>query len=122
MFANNSAGKGGDLLYGGQVAFGLNGDRNCLDSFKTITNTSQVGLSVVSSDPLRVCLCNGSGQPDCLILADPTPRTVYPGQTINISAVVVGQDFGTVAGSAYAQFLQRGSPPQLNSECYTTQL
>ena len=115
-FANNSAGIGGDILYGGQVAFGLDGKWNCLESFKNISNISQNGLSVVSSDPLRVCLCNGTGQPDCLVLVDPKPRTVYPGQTINISAVVVGQNFGTVAGSAYAQFMQRGSLLQLKPE------
>ena len=115
-FANNSAGIGGDILYGGQVAFGLDGKWNCLESFKNISNISQNGLSVVSSDPLRVCLCNGTGQPDCPVLVDPKPRTVYPGQTINISAVVVGQNFGTVAGSAYAQFMQRGSLLQLKPE------
>ena len=114
-FVNNSAEKGGDILYGGQVAFSLSGKWNCLDSFKNISTISQNGLSLISSDPLRVCLCNGTGQPDCLDVADPTPCTVYPGQTISISAVVVGQDFGTVAGSAYAQFLQRGNPPQLKS-------
>ena len=115
-FANNSAGIGGDILYGGQVEFGLDGKWNCLESFKNISNISQNGLSVVSSDPLRVCLCNGTGQPDCLVLVDPKPHTVYPGQTINISAVVVGQNFGTVAGSAYAQFMQRGSLLQLKPE------
>ena len=115
-FANNSAGKGGDILYGGQVALGLDGDLwNCLDSFKNISNMSQHGLSLISSDPSRVCLCNETGQPDCLAIVDPTLHTVYPGQNINISAVVVGQDWGTVAGSAYAQFLQRGSSPQLES-------
>ena len=115
-FANNSAGIGGDILYGGQVAFGLDGKWNCLESFKNISNISQNGLSVVSSDPLRVCLCNGTGQPDCPVLVDPKLHTVYPGQTINISAVVVGQNFGTVAGSAYAQFMQRGSLLQLKPE------
>ena len=124
-FANNSAGKGGDILYGEQVALCLDGGDdgmtlhgkwNCLDSFKNISNILQNGLSLISSDPSRVCLCNKTGQPDCLVIADSTPRPVYPGQTINISAVVVGQDFGTVAGSVYAQFLQRGSPPQLKSE------
>ena len=115
-FANNSAGIGGDILYGGQVAFGLDGEWNCLESFNNISNISQNGLSVVSSDPLRVCLCNGTGQPDCLVLVDPKPRTVYPGKTINISAVVVGQNFGTVAGSAYAQFMQRGGLLQLKPE------
>ena len=115
-FANNSAGKGGDIIYGGQVALGLDGKQNCIDSFKNISNISQNGLSLISSDPSRVCLCNKTGQPDCLVIVDSTPHTVYPGQTITISAVVVGQDFGTVAGSAYAQFLQRGSPPRLKSE------
>ena len=45
------------------------------------------------------------GEPNCLTLADPTPHSIYPGQSINISAVVVGQGLGTVAGSVYAQFL-----------------
>ena len=115
-FANNSAGKGGDILYGGHVANGSDGEWNCLESFKNISNISQSGLSPIASDPLRVCLCSGTVQPDCLVLIDPTPRTVYPGQTINISAVVVGQNFGTVSGSAYAQFLQGGCLPQLKSE------
>ena len=114
-FANNSAGKGGDILHGGQVAFGYDGGWNCLDSFKNISNILQDGLSLISSDPSRVCLCNETGQPDCLVLADPTLHAAYPGQTINISAVVVGQDFGTVAGSVYAQFLHKGSTPKLQS-------
>ena len=97
------------------MAYGLDGGLNCLDSFKSISNISQNGLSLISSDPSRVCLCNGTGQPDCLVLVDPTPRTVYPGQTINISAVVVGQDFGTASGSVYAKFLQRGNIPNLGS-------
>ena len=105
VFVNNSAGIGGDILYGGQVVLGLDGKWNCLDSFKNISNISQNGSSLISSDPSRVCLCNGTGHPDCLTLADPTPHSIYPGQSINISAVAVGQDFGTVAGFVYAQFL-----------------
>ena len=100
------------------MALGLDGEWNCLNSFKSISNISQNGLSLISSDPSRVCLCNGTGQPDCLIQVDPTPHSIYPGQSINISAVVVGQDFGTVAGSVYAQFLPISppeSPPQLES-------
>ena len=73
----------------------------------------------MTSAPSRVCLCNGTGQPDCLILEDPIPHVIYPGQSITMSAVVVGQDFGTVAGSVYAQF-SRGSAsngsPQLVTE------
>ena len=102
-FSNNSAGVGGDILYGGHVSYGLDGGWNCLQSLRNISDISQNGLSLITSDPSRVCLCNGTGQPDCLILSDPTPHSIYPGQTIHISAVVVGQGFGTVAGSVYAQ-------------------
>ena len=112
-FVNNSAGKRGDILYGGHVVFSLDGDWNCLENFKNISNISQNGLSIISSDPSRVCLCTETGQPDCLVIVDPTPHTVYPGQNITISAVVVGQDFGTVPGSAYAQFLLKDILPQL---------
>ena len=105
-FINNTAGKGGDVLYGGLVALGYDGDWNCLHSFKNISDISQQsGLSFISSAPSRVCLFNEAGQPDCLTVADPTTRVMYPGQTITIPAVVVGQDFGTVNGSVFAQFL-----------------
>ena len=109
-FANNSAGKGGDILYGGYVGYSLDNGWNCLDSFKTISNISQSGLSLISSDQSRTCFCNEHGHPDCLVLADPTTHIIYPGQTLTISAVAVGQDFGTVAGSVYAQFLSSSFP------------
>ena len=105
-FINNTAGRGGDVLYGGLVALGYDGDWNCLLSFKNISDMSQQSdLSLISSAPSRVCLCNETGQPDCLTVADPTTRVIYPGQTITIPAVVVGQDFGAVRGSVFAQFL-----------------
>ena len=105
-FINNTAGKGGDVLYEGLVALGYDGHWNCLLSFKKISDMSQQsGLSLISSAPSRVCLCNEAGQPDCLTVADPTTRVIYPGQTITIPAVVVGQDFGTVTGSVFAHFL-----------------
>ena len=40
--------------------------------------------------------------------------SVYPGQKISVSAVVVGQNFGTVAGSVFAQFLNSTLTPQLD--------
>ena len=70
-------------------------------------------ISNVSSELSRVCLCNERGQPDCLKLG-PTPHSIYPGQSLSVSVVAVGQGFGTVAGSVYAQFIQKedtaGSP------------
>ena len=106
IFTNNTADKGGDVVYGGLVALGYDGDWNCLLSFKNISDMSQQnGLSVISSEPSRVCLCH-DGQPDCLTVADPITRYIYSGQTITLPAVVVGQDFGTVTGSVILQFLQ----------------
>ena len=105
-FINNTAGRGGDVLYGGLVALGYDGDWNCLLRFKNISDMSQQsGLSLISSAPSRVCLCNETGQPDCLTVADPTTHVIYPGQTITIPAVVIGEDFGTAIGSVFAQFL-----------------
>ena len=110
IFSNNSAGKGGEIVYGGHVAYGFNKKKNCMDTFKDISNISDTSLSLISSDPLRVCLCDQSELPDCMLLDDPTPHSIYPGQTISISAVVVGQDWGTVAGSVFAQFLNKSTP------------
>ena len=42
----------------------------------------------------------------CLTVADSITRSIYPGQTITLPAVVVGQDFGTVTSSVIPQFLQ----------------
>ena len=106
-FINNTAGRGGDVLYGGLVALGYDGDWNCLLSFKNISDMSQQsGLSLISSAPSRVCLCNETGQPDCLTVADPTTHNIYPGQTITIPAVVIGEDFGTAIGSVFAKFFR----------------
>ena len=114
FFSNNSAGKGGDLVYGGHIVYGVDENKNCMDSFMDISHITSGGrFSLISSDPLRVCLCNESGLPDCMLLVDPTPHFIYPGQTISISAVVVGQDWGTVAGSVYAQFLHKSTPENI---------
>ena len=105
VFVNNTAGKGGDVLYGGLVALGWDGDWNCLLSFIYISDMfQQSSLSTITSDPSRVCFCKDA-EPDCLTVADPITHHIYPGQTITIPAVVVGQDFGTVTGSVYAKFL-----------------
>ena len=82
---------------------------SCLLEFKCLSEViSPSSLSLISSRPSRVCLCNDTtGHHDCLFVFDTTPHVVYPGETIHLSAVVVGQDFGTVAGSVYAQLLHQ---------------
>ena len=120
-FVNNTAGKGGDVLYGGLVALGWDEDWNCLFTFKETSDfAEQSSLSPLSSTPTRVCFCNSTGHPDCLTVADPVTHTMYPGQTITIPGVVVGQDFGTVAGSVFAQFLKADISIAMEQEQKTT--
>ena len=114
-FVNNSAGLGGDILYGGQIPFALDGDWNCLESFENISTVTayQNDFSSISSKPLRVCFCNESRIPDCMIFSYTKTHSFYPGQNVYISAVTVGQNFGTVAGSVYAQYLKRSHTDNL---------
>ena len=77
VFVNNTAGKGGDVLYGGLVALGWDGDWNCLLSFKNISDMSQQSdLSPITSNPSRVCFCNDT-EPDCLTVANPKTYPVW---------------------------------------------
>ena len=111
IFVNNTAGRGGDVVYEGLVALGYDGDWNCLHSFKNVSDMSQQNnLSLISSAPSRVCLCQNDHfehPNDCLTVADPHTYSVYPGQTITLPAVVVGQDFGSVTGPVIAEFLSK---------------
>ena len=109
IFVNNSAGIGGDILYGGQVALSLDGDWNCLESFENVSTVISYrnDLSWISSSPSRVCFCDEDRLPDCMIFSALVNYSIYPGQNIFISAVTVGQDFGTVAGSVYGQYIRR---------------
>ena len=114
LFVNNTAVWGGDVLYGGHLDWEcISHNNTCVDSclrfFKNATSiTPEHSLSQISSDPLRVCLCSSQNTswhaPDCTIVSK--TFSAYPGQTISIKAVVVGQDFGTVRGSVYGQFMQ----------------
>ena len=114
-FINNSAGQGGDAIYYekrmGSICISYPYDY-CLIGFLEISVINPKTLSPISSDPSRVCICNQSGIPDCLKLYHPTRFSIYPGKKISISAVVVGQNFGTVAGTVLAQFLYNKDLPQ----------
>ena len=117
-FLNNRAGLGGNELYGGGLQDACNDKCNlfpqrtsetCLDEFLTVSDIKNSTLSNihVSSDPSRVCLCVDE-KPDCLNIfktIQTNGHGPYPGQTIEISAVVVGQNFGTVSGAVYAQLI-----------------
>ena len=115
-FTNNTSGTAGSAIYGGWVKLcyiaGWQysrplGNTHFEQLFKINTNTSD--LSPVSSEPVRVCICSDS-KPVCNI----TYHTVkaYPGETFLISAVGVGQLYGTVPSTILAQFRQTNATIQ----------
>ena len=121
IFLNNRAGLGGNELYGGGLQYACNHNckrspytvaperrsDTCLIEFLTVSDVKNSTLSNISSDPSRVCLCIDE-KPDCLNIfktIQTNRHGPYPGQTIEISAVVVGQNFGTVSGAVYAQLI-----------------
>ena len=124
VFTNNTAHHGGDAIYGGSLQHCAAGYCNSeklhnypiLGAYVFIINYWDLvqydtghhsNLSLISSTPSRVCLCE-DGEPDCLnMLANDAH---YPGETFTISAVVVGQGFGTVDGTVYAQFTNKDTP------------
>ena len=106
----NSAGIAGSALYGESFD-------TCLTLFITPINspifpgpklikkyfhlqTNKSDLSVVSSEPYRVCICEDN-QPQCHILEYNT--TVYPGEIFTLSLIGVGQMFGAVPATVLAE-------------------
>ena len=123
-FTNNTAGYGGDLIFGGKIARSWDGELNCLVQFEEISQVLPPynNLSLISSSPSRVCLCSQDGSPNCSDVIHHHVFSVYPGENFSLLAVVTGQNFGTVAGSVYAQFLRQSNTchlPVLESWQYT---
>ena len=113
-FENNTAYFAGSALYGGLVDFCVitipPETNNGFDSIFKVQNTDD-DLSAISSDPYRVCPCNGS-RPVCGKLCNGSSthcsskqvRLVYtyPGALLQVEAVVVGQKDGIVPGVVHA--------------------
>ena len=110
---NNTAQYAGSALYGGTVDychtylhFRYNGVSSYFYSSRifnaTFGVTQQHGDSPISSDPYGVCVCNESDYLNCSIKSYTFPRTVYPGEAFNISAVAVGQRSGVAHASILA--------------------
>ena len=110
-FQGNYARIAGSALYGGSVDTCLL--KNCKHykgnrSFFNRTHFAESAkeLSLISSDATRVCICNGSC-PDCTILN--YTLAAYPGQTVLISAVAVGQGLGTSPATIHGRFINSGA-------------
>ena len=96
-FQDNLANEAGTVLYGGNldscgVCIGFNGVSYVLgeEAFNTWANISS---NLTSSDPYRVCVCEDN-LPDCS--QGNTTREIFPGATIVVPLVALGQYDGTV--------------------------
>ena len=119
VFTNNTSEIAGSAIFGGwvqlcyiekyefskKILMYTDGKMFFNKTFQFTTDSSD--LSPVSSEPVRVCICTNS-KPDCNI----THHTVkaYPGEMLQISAVGVGQMYGTVPATVHAQFHQTNAP------------
>ena len=126
-FYNNSAGFAGTAIFGGWVDFCMFYDNNNVVSanYESVQSLTSVfdslfhfhqptqQLSLISSNPTRVCLCTNMSIPDCSITD--YSITAYPGETFTIPAVAVGQRFGVVPTSVQSNFVSRdnGRLPEL---------
>ena len=114
-FSENTAEYGGDNIYGITINnycktifdHTLDELNKWHEIFKPLVKEMGCSLSSVSSNPLRICVCDKYGHPQC---ADEhsilnTKYTVYPGEEFNIDVVVVGTEFGTTVGQVFAEVL-----------------
>lgn len=109
-FDGNFADDSGNDVYGGNLDFTDFNQTNvkCITAMNEISSISPSDPSAVSSSPYRVCFCfNHSSEADCLNYTRNV--SIYPGQTIYMSAFIVGQHFGTTRGSVYAQIMNKTS-------------
>ena len=116
-FVNTTAAISGDILYGGNVD-------KCYkdDEFKTLLHyPQQTGLSIVSSDPIKVCFCELNKQ-NCSI--NNINITAMPGIDINISLATVGAKNGLTEGVIKLTSSDSSSGHiRLNAQCtYKTNL
>ena len=102
-FDKNKAEIGGNEIFGGWIDWSSkfnNGTIIHTDRFSRLLEFKESSLSAITSDPLRICVCT-NGHPDCTITT--VQSTVFPGETIEIDVVAVGQNYGTVQALAVAK-------------------
>ncbi len=121
LFRENIAKEGvGMHVYGASIK-----SSECYDNCQSIVSyipSLNSSLSPVSSNPKRVCLCDLNGKPQCANISSMFvnwPR-VYRGELFNISAAVVGYDFGITVGTVDAGFVpsQKQSISALHPDQY----
>ena len=111
VFEGNTATVSGSVLYGGYLDLCFQEKINIFQLLERETifervfdYSAQPGLSVFASKPQSVCFCNSSGFPECDVQT--VECDIFPGESFNVSAVIVGQREGVVPGSVVAYFDQ----------------
>ena len=100
VFKNNFAGGAGSMLYGGAIdnciltGLDSNSSGKVFDMIVHNNDSDDNTTSTISSDPLRICLCENN-LPDCDDYKYHFARTVYLGETFHVSVVAVGQRNGS---------------------------
>ena len=97
---NNTAERAGAAIYGGAVdqcySYGPYIPYNKSAMFENLFEITPKNNNSISSDPMFVCFCIG-GTKNCSIKQS-FGGSIYPGGTLSLSLVVVGQRNGTVPG------------------------
>lgn len=118
-FSNNWANMGGHDIFGGYLnnscRYWEHENKQCYmyiprnlnhdDTYKFHTGNSLSSPTAVTCNPTRVCLCDEHGAPQCAnrtFIHRKLPP-LYPGETLAVSAVLVGCAFGTVSGIVYTK-------------------
>ena len=102
-FSGNMAQIGGNNIYGGWIDwFASNGNISFTTTLWNSIEFNDNDTYPITSDPLRICMCNNQ-VPNCSITTL-SFKQLYPGDTIDIDVVAVGQREGTVLSPVMAMF------------------
>ena len=123
LFRENVAKDGvGMHVYGASIKNLGCAKHDCREGIVRYIPSLNSSLSPVSSNPKRVCLCDLNGKPQCANISSMFVNwyRVYRGELFNISAVVVGYDFGVTVGTVNAGILpsQKQSKSALHPDQY----
>ena len=109
--------KAGDAVYGGAIdsCFFFTNDarqesQQSMELFEKLFNiTPAHNTSVITSNPYKVCFCSSEGHftPHSCNEKLTYPHSLYPGDTISVPAVVVGQRYGIALGIVVAKLQQK---------------
>ena len=107
-FSGNMAQIGGSNIYGGWIDWSAgNGNINFTTALWNSIEFDDQEIDTIASDPLRICTCNNQ-VPNCSITSLAFQQ-LYPGGTIDLDVVVVGQREGRVLSPVMASFKENSN-------------